>query len=272
MIVKALRPESADDSGHTTFDFGKDVDQGDQYQIGGHEVKAAAIGDEVIVGPMDRDLSKPFSAGPRLGWFEQMHGSQQIIQGDAGELRISTKPDLTGQQIIVSVELNDAVLHTQSGVSERQLLAQLRRGDAAGDPKHGQVHAGGLSLRSAYRPGGRRRCSCRHEEAAANNAVRSELHSLASFAVSCLSLVMIGCAGDDVPQRQFSLNAFAVSFVPALLCITLIVCGQQCATHVPDDVVPGYHDPLHLGLAFIWAGNVAVIAAVIWLTIRLQRQ
>jgi len=30
----------------------------------------------------------------------------------------------------------------------------------------------------------------RHEEAAANNAVRSELHSRASFAVSCLSLVI----------------------------------------------------------------------------------
>ena len=32
-------------------------------------------------------------------------GRSEIIQGDAGELRISTKPDLTGQQIIVSVEL-----------------------------------------------------------------------------------------------------------------------------------------------------------------------
>ena len=113
----------------------------------------------------------------------------------------------------------------------------------------------------------------RHEEAAANNAVRSELHSRASFAVSCLSLVMIGGLALGMMFRSGNfLNAFAVSFVPALLCITLIVCGQQCATHVPDDVAPGYHDPLHLGLAFIWAGNVAVIAAVIWLTIRLQRQ
>jgi len=271
MIVKAFRPESADASGHAIFDFGKDVDQGDRYQIGGHGVKAGAVGDEVIVGPLDKDLSKPFSAGPRFGWFEQMHGSQQIIQGDAGELRISTKPDLTGQQIIISVELNDAALHTQSGVSERasfsrsfavpmppeiENMAKRTLADYLCDPNTGPGDAALL----------------RHEEAAANNAVRSELHSRASFAVSCLSLVMIGCALGMMFRSGNFLNAFAVSFVPALLCITLIVCGQQCATHVPDDVAPGYHDPLHLGLAFIWAGNISVTAAVIWFTIRLQRQ
>jgi hypothetical protein len=112
----------------------------------------------------------------------------------------------------------------------------------------------------------------RHEEAAANNAVRSELHSRASFAVSCLTLVMIGCALGMMFKSGNFLNAFAVSFIPALLCITLIVCGQQCATHVPDDVAPGYHDPLRLGLVFIWAGNLSVLAAVIYLTTRLQRQ
>ena len=142
-----------------------------------------------------------------------MHGSQQIIQGDAGELRISTKPDLTGQQIIVSVELNDAALHTQSGVSERasfsrsfavamppeiQNMAKRTLADYLCDPHTGPGDAAML----------------RHEEAAANNAVRSELHSRASFAVSCLSLVMIGCALGMMFRSGNFLNAFAVSFVP----------------------------------------------------------
>ena len=33
-----------------------------------------------------------------------------------------------------------------------------------------------------------------HDQIRANNAARSELHGRASFAMSCLSLVLVGCA------------------------------------------------------------------------------
>jgi len=271
LIITAFTSQTPQASEQAKFDFGTDVDIGDHFEIGGSGLTAKTVGDEVVVGPANLDLNQPFVSGPRATWFRQSHGSQQTLQGDAGELRISTKPDLGGQQIIVGVELNDAALHTQAGVSERasfsrsfaipmppsiNKMANRTLADYLCDPKTGAGDAGLL----------------RHEEAAANNAVRSELHSRASFAVSCLTLVMIGCALGMMFKSGNFLNAFAVSFIPALLCITLIVCGQQCATHVPDDVAPGYHDPLRLGLVFIWAGNLSVMTAVIFLTTRLQRQ
>jgi hypothetical protein len=107
---------------------------------------------------------------------------------------------------------------------------------------------------------------------AVNNSARSELHGRASFAISCLILVMIGCGLGTAFKSGNMLNAFAVSFVPALLSITLIFCGQQAATHVPFDMGPAFHDPLMTGLAFIWGGNLLVLAAAIYLTVRLQQR
>jgi len=60
------------------------------------------------------------------------------------------------------------------------------------------------------------------------------------------------------------LNAFAVSFRSRpLVCITRIVCGQQCATHVPDDVAHGgiSRSTDHLGLAIHIGRNISVTAA-----------
>jgi hypothetical protein len=88
--------------------------------------------------------------------------------------------------------------------------------------------------------------------------------------VSCLSLVLVGCALGVMFRSGNFLNAFAVSFVPALLCITLIVSGQQTATHVP--YAADFKDPLPASLAFIWSGNVITLAAAIYLTYRLQRR
>jgi hypothetical protein len=111
-----------------------------------------------------------------------------------------------------------------------------------------------------------------HEQVRANNAARSELHGRASFAISCLSLVMVGCALGVMFRSGNFLNAFAASFVPALLCITLIISGQQSATHVPYTSGAAFKDPLPMALMFIWVGNVAVLLAAIYLTARLQRR
>jgi hypothetical protein len=68
------------------------------------------------------------------------------------------------------------------------------------------------------------------------------------------------------------LNAFACSFVPALLCMTLIISGQQTATHVPFTFGAAFKDPLPMSLVIIWSGNVVVLIAAILLTVRLQRR
>jgi lipopolysaccharide export system permease protein len=103
------------------------------------------------------------------------------------------------------------------------------------------------------------------------NTVRSELHARVSFALSCLNLVMVGCALGLMFRSGNFLSAFALSVVPALLTLALIIAGQQTADNVPWDVTH-YRNSLQLGLALIWSGNVAVAVIGVALLARLQRQ
>ena len=49
------------------------------------------------------------------------------------------------------------------------------------------------------------------------NGIQSELHGRASFAVSCLILVLIGCGLGMMFKTGNYLSAFALSVIPALL-------------------------------------------------------
>ncbi len=101
--------------------------------------------------------------------------------------------------------------------------------------------------------------------------IASEAHARAAFVVSCLLLVVVGSSLGMMFRSGNFLTAFAVSVVPAMLSTVLIVTGQHTAESTPE-VVTMANNPLHLGLAVIWSGNVAIgIAAVVLLT-RLQRR
>lgn len=104
------------------------------------------------------------------------------------------------------------------------------------------------------------------------NNVTSELHARVSFAISCLILVMVGCALGMMFKSGNFLTAFAVSVVPALLSIALIITGQHTCENVPRDVTINFKNTLDLGLGLIWSGNVAVAAIAVVLLTRLQRQ
>lgn len=111
----------------------------------------------------------------------------------------------------------------------------------------------------------------RRELIVLNNNILAEVNGRGSFAASCLILVMVGTALGMMFRSGNFLTAFAVSFVPALICITLIVAGQQMCHSVPFDF-ERKPNPLKYGLALIWAGNVAnfvIAAALLW---RIQRR
>jgi lipopolysaccharide export LptBFGC system permease protein LptF len=111
----------------------------------------------------------------------------------------------------------------------------------------------------------------RRELVVLNNNILAESNARASFAVSCLILVLVGAALGMMFRSGNFLTAFAVSFVPALVCITLIVAGQQMCHAVPMRI-DSQPNPLKYGIAFIWSGNVvnfAIAATLLW---RLQRQ
>ncbi len=103
------------------------------------------------------------------------------------------------------------------------------------------------------------------------NSVRAELHKRVSFALSCLILVMIGCALGMMFRSGNFLSAFAISVAPALICIALIITGQHTCENVPWDVTH-WQNSLSLGLGLIWSGNIAVAIIAIVLLTKLQRE
>jgi lipopolysaccharide export LptBFGC system permease protein LptF len=95
----------------------------------------------------------------------------------------------------------------------------------------------------------------------------TELHSRASYGLSCLVLVLVGAVlGMQFKSGDF-LTAFSVSVLPALLTITLVVSGAQSATDVPNTL----RNPLAFGLVLIWIGNAIAAGLVVWLFRRIQR-
>jgi lipopolysaccharide export LptBFGC system permease protein LptF len=104
-----------------------------------------------------------------------------------------------------------------------------------------------------------------------NNNILSESHGRMSFALSCFILVLVGCALGMMFRSGNFLTAFAVSFIPAVLCITLIVSGQQTCQAVPW-ALDQAGNPLKMGLALIWSGNAVNLVLATALLWRLQRQ
>jgi lipopolysaccharide export system permease protein len=104
------------------------------------------------------------------------------------------------------------------------------------------------------------------------NAIIAESNGRASFAISCLILVMAGCALGMMFKSGNFLTAFAVSFVPALLSITLIIAGQRTASHLPTHFNPANNTPLQAGLVLIWIGNAINMVLATTLLWRLGRK
>ena len=103
------------------------------------------------------------------------------------------------------------------------------------------------------------------------NGIQSELHSRCSFALSCLILVIVGCCLGMMFKSGNYLTAFALSVIPALVCIALIVAGQHTCENIPWKL-ENFKNPLNLGIALIWSGNAMVLALATALGWRLQRQ
>jgi hypothetical protein len=104
-----------------------------------------------------------------------------------------------------------------------------------------------------------------------SNDIMTESNSRISFAISCVILTFLGCALGMMFRSGNFLNAFAISFIPAMIAITLIVAGQRVGGALPLQY-PKAENPIQLGLILCWSGNAAnaVLATVLWW--RLQRQ
>jgi lipopolysaccharide export LptBFGC system permease protein LptF len=210
------------------------------------------------------------AAGGKPLKFRQESGGQTRLTAEARSLEINTEADTAREQLIVSVELKDVLVdagETQTPKSElpRNFVLPMPPDIAAMKTRTPDVYLG---------------TAVRHESQRQRllfawvdliNHVRSEMHARAAFVVSCLLLVLVGASLGMMFRSGNFLTAFAVSVVPAMLSVVLIVTGQHTAENVPKDLTP-FNNPLNAGIAIIWAGNVIIAIGAIVLLTRLQRK
>ncbi len=97
-----------------------------------------------------------------------------------------------------------------------------------------------------------------HQEDHLHRQILSEFQSRASFAFSCIVLVILGTALGIILQGRNPLAVFVVGVVPAMILVLLINTGREMITRTPNSDVPG--------TLVIWAGNaiILILNAVIY--------
>jgi lipopolysaccharide export LptBFGC system permease protein LptF len=216
----------------------------------------------------DGDEVRVAGTAPGTVTFEKT-GAETSLQA-AKEVRIRARPDNARKLMVVTVELYG---RSPGGAATRPVSGNYS--DVIEVPMPPEVVAMKDRKVEAYTTSTelprKERDQLRRELIVLSNNILAESNGRASFAVSCLILVLVGAALGMLFKSGNFLTAFAVSFVPALVCITLIVAGQQMCHAVPFQF-ESKPNPLKMGLAFIWGGNVInfLIASVLmW---RLARQ
>lgn len=94
--------------------------------------------------------------------------------------------------------------------------------------------------------------------------IRSELHSRGSFALACLTLVLLGAALGILMRGKNPLAVFVVGFVPAIVLVLLITAGRQLTEGDPRNAL--------IGISTIWLGNLILLVMVSIVYGKLLRQ
>jgi lipopolysaccharide export LptBFGC system permease protein LptF len=211
-------------------------------------------GGRLIVAPGTiREVQKGAGAAAKTGFH-----------ADAAEIELSATP-MSDERLVIEARFYDAVLQTPEGPTARPgfprsfvipMPAELRDLETRPLDFYRSRDSQNQLNRELIRLG---------------NGIQGEMHSRASFAVSCLILVVVGCCLGMMFKSGNFLTAFALSVVPALVCIALIVAGQHTCENVPWKL-EHFQNPLKFGIALIWSGDAAVFALACVLWTKMQRQ
>ena len=281
--------------------------RGEEYVLSfGEDVSSVEKGGEVIVAP-----STPAAEARRPIRVQKVVNGRVVSSTQAKEARLKVWPRRATGQIDASLRLLEAVTQgeaePQTAPGPDAPEPVVEENDA--QPAAASVPAGSGSAPATGAPGGGsaravlpiplkvampesvkrleqrdidyyvspiaagsgNQTRLKRERIVLNNDIVSEMHARAAFALSCLVLVMVGCALGMMFRSGNFLTAFAVSFVPALITITLIIAGQQACGNIPWQRGANWTNPLNMGVALIWSGNVANLAIASGLLWRLWR-
>ncbi len=203
------------------------------------------------------------------GRIIQTRNGNKEFEAQAGEIQISAKP-LADDRMSIRAQLRDVTVQTAEGPSPMSAFARSFVIPMPTGLK--ELESRGVNY-WASAPGvpEEEQAALRRERIRLSNGIQSEMHSRSSFAVSCLILVVVGCCLGMMFRSGNFLTAFAISVIPALVCIALIVAGQHTCENVPFKL-DKFENPLNFGLALIWSGNAAVLALAVALGWKLQKQ
>lgn len=199
----------------------------------------------------------------RLIRFVENKSGGQIIH-ETRELRLRVQADNPADKMVVTVRLTDPAVRVGEHASvqppfQRPVVVNMPAAIAEVRQRSADYYA-----TAAHLPGGVQE-GLRRDLSVLRNNIQSEMHARAAFAISCLILVVIGCALGMMFKSGNFLSAFAVSAVPAIAIITLIIAGQQVAGN------PAVKEALKMGLTLIWSGNAVVAVLAVALMWRMQR-
>jgi hypothetical protein len=244
--LRQLRLILNESSDRVVFDAGTE-----RYMLVRSGLPAEIVGDRLV-------LSSP--PGTQQVGFRQIKQDDTGLSAGAAQATLRVWPDIDERTLTVTVELRGATVAVDGKPSPRgdgfqrtfvlpmpQPIVELRNRRAE-DYASAAAGAGNADRRRVlYR-----------DTLEQYNSFMSEIHARLSFSMSSLVLVLVG--------------ASAVSVLPAMLSILLVVSGQHTAENIPWDYTPDRGDPLRLGLTLIWSGNAAVAGLAGWLLWKLGRQ
>jgi lipopolysaccharide export LptBFGC system permease protein LptF len=219
------------------------------------QVKVPAAGYEKVVLTSHRELEG------RQVRLEHVRGGQVVATDEARQLTVLAQAE--GDRMLLEFQLEDVLVGTEQGPRggrsfSRRLAMAMPLAIVNVAQRKPEYY-----LRQAKETTEEVK-ELRRKLPRLRSGIRAEVHGRVSFAVSCLVLVVAGCALGMMFSTGNYLSAFALSVMPALLCIALIATGQHVCQNEPGS--------LKLGLAVVWSGNVLVVGLIGGLMGYLRRQ
>lgn len=197
--------------------------------------------------------------------------SAPSIEANAREARVRVFADPDENRLAITVELLDAVVSGPDYQNPRTTFERAFNIEMPESLKHIQNRPASYYLQEGVNILPEQRNTLLRNWKKQNNSVISEMFSRVSFAMSCLVLTLVGYSLGVMFKSGNYLTAFAVSVVPALLSIVLIVTGQHICENIPQNFTRDFKDPLQFGLTVIWSGNAIVLIIAIVLMLKLRR-
>jgi lipopolysaccharide export LptBFGC system permease protein LptF len=248
-------------AGAVTFDAGG----GERYVLTRGGCPIEIRGEKMYIGPPALPNAAP--AGLR-----QLGSSQLDLNATAQQIRLRCWPNAQTHSLQVEADLIDAVVKSSDEVTPHSSFARdfVVPMPPALRVMESQRNAGFYANSSGADADEQMRL--KKELIRLRNSAISEAHARVSFALSCLILVMVGCALGMMFKSGNFLSAFALSVAPALMSIVLVVTGQHVCENIPYILPKNFTDPLQIGLYLIWSGNAVVLLLAVVLLWRLSRQ